>query len=416
MNILTLTPQLPYPPRQGTTIRNYNLIRLLARTHEVDLFSFLAPGERFEPENRLAALCGRVVTTPQPQRGAGRRLLDTFASPRPDMALRLSSPQAHAALAALLEQREYDLIQVEGIEMAAYGLAAAERQPGARLIFDDHNAEYLLQKRSALVDLANPLRWPAAGYSLVQWRKLLGYEQMVCSRADAIVAVSEPDRSALVQLVPDRLIDVVPNGIDLAAYTDVASPAADANAPRLVFTGKMDYRPNVDAILWFGKEVLPLIQQAQPQVCLQVVGMNPHRRLLALAGQPGIEITGAVPDVQPFIDGANVYVAPLRVGGGTRFKILEALASVRPIVATSLAVEGLGVQDNRELLIADEPDAFAQAVLRILEDQRAGGALTEELTAAGRSFVETHFDWEQIVPRLERVYQAALRSRTLVQQ
>lgn len=416
MNILILTPQLPYPPRQGTTIRNYNLIRLLARSHDIDLFTFLAPGERFDGDNRLADICRQVVTAAQPARTTGQRIVDTFTSSRPDMGLRLSSPEAHAALAQLLARQEYDLIQVEGIEMAAYGLAAAERQPQARLIFDDHNAEYLLQKRSALVDLTNPLRWPAAGYSLIQWSKLIHYERMVCSEADAIVAVSEPDRSALVQLVPDRLIDVVPNGIDLAAYADPAPARPAATVPRLVFTGKMDYRPNVDAVLWFAQEVLPLLRQKQPAVCLQVVGMNPHRRLLGLTQEAGIELTGAVADVQPFIDAANVYVAPLRVGGGTRFKILEALASARPIVATSLAVEGLGVQNGRELLIGDEPESFAEAVLRILDDQASGGALSDELTVAGRHFVESHFDWEQIVPRLERVYQAALRSRPLLQQ
>ena len=413
MKILFLTPQLPYPPRQGTTIRNYNLIRLLARQHQIDLFSFLAPGEQFSADNHLATLCRRVVTAPQPVRSLARRALDTLTASRPDMGLRLESQEAYSRLYALLDGESYDLVQAEGIEMAAYGLAAAESQPKARLIFDDHNAEYLLQKRSALVDLGNPLRWPAACYSLIQWNKLHRYEQMICSRSDAVVAVSEPDRSALVQLVPDRLVDVVANGIDLAEYPYPPAAPSFHQPPTLIFTGKMDYRPNVDAILWFAQEVLPLIQMQKSDVRLQVVGMNPHRRLSSLARLPGVEITGAVEDVRPYVYGAAVYVVPLRVGGGTRFKVLEALASGKPIVSTSLGVEGLGLQDGRELLIADEPQTFADAVLRLLADQAGDGDLCAGLTGAGRRFVVSHFAWEQIVPRLERVYQAALRQEPL---
>lgn len=413
MKILFLTPQLPYPPRQGTTIRNYNLIRLLAHRHTIDLFTFLAPGEGLEDDNRLHSLCRRIVTVAQPHRSSLRRAVDTLTTARPDMGLRLQSVDAFARLDELLAQEGYDLVQAEGIEMAAYGLHAADCQPQARLIFDDHNAEYLLQKRSALVDLRNPLRWPAACYSLIQWSKLHRFEQMICSRSDAVVAVSEPDRSALVQLVPDRLIDVVPNGIDLDEYPYQNGAGADAKAPVLVFTGKMDYRPNVDAILWFVAEVLPLIQARRPGVRLQVIGMNPHRRLAALAALPGVEITGAVPDVRPYVYNAAVYVVPLRVGGGTRFKVLEALASGKPMVSTSLGVEGLGVQNGRELLIADDAGAFADGVVQLLHDQQQGGALSGGLAAAGRRFVESHFTWEQIAPRLERVYQAALRQEPL---
>ncbi len=408
MKILFLTPQLPYPPRQGTTIRNYNLIRLLAPQHIIDLFTFLSPGEQLRPDNQLFSLCRQIVSAAQPARSLARRALDTLSAARPDMGLRLESEEAYSRLYTLLDGESYDLVQAEGIEMAAYGLAAAESQAGARLIFDDHNAEYLLQKRSALVDLGNPLRWPAACYSLVQWQKLRRYEQMICSRSAAVLAVSEPDRSALVQLVPDRLIDVVPNGIDLDEYPYPPAAPPLHQPPTLVFTGKMDYRPNVDAILWFAQAVLPLIQMQKPDVRLQVVGMNPHRRLASLAQLPGIEITGAVEDVRPYVYGAAVYVVPLRVGGGTRFKVLEALASGLPLVSTGLGVEGLGLQDGRELLIADDAQAFAGAVLRLLADQADGGVYCAGLRAAGRRFVESHFAWEQIVPRLERVYQAVL--------
>lgn len=420
MKILLLTPQLPYPPRQGTTIRNFNLLRLLARRHTVDLFTFLAPGEALTHESPLHQLCRRMVCVEQPPRPTWRRAQETLLSPLPDMALRLASRAAASQLTALVqaaaaEGAPYHLVQAEGIEMARYGLQAvalsrtllgrdglAGRAP--RFVFDDHNVEYLLQKRAAEVDARTPARWPAALYSQIQWRKLRRYERRLCQQADLVLAVSQQDGTLLARLSPGANVQVIPNAVDVEALARL--PRAPVWPPRLLFTGKMDYRPNVDAALWFGQEVLPRIQelaQAQglPPAHFQIVGQRPHARLQVLAARPDIEITGAVPAIEPYMQAAAVYVVPLRVGGGTRFKVLEALASATPTVSTSLGVEGLGVQHGRELLIADEPEAFAQTVVRLLQDAQAGGSLGHRLGAAGRAFVAAHYSWEQIAPKLE---------------
>jgi glycosyltransferase involved in cell wall biosynthesis len=267
------------------------------------------------------------------------------------------------------------------------------------IVFDDHNCEYLLQQRTFLTDLYSPARWPAAAYSYLQWQRLSRYEAEVCRRADRVLAVSKADASALRGLIPNLGVTVVPNGIDTQAYQPAAAGASDQEAT-LIFTGTMDFRPNVDAVLWFAREVLPGIESEVPDVQFIVVGQRPHRRLNPLRRHPSIVITGWVEDVRPYFRDATIYVAPLRMGGGTRLKLLEAMAMGTPIVATSLGAEGYPVQTGRELILADTPAAFAEAVVSLLkaEDRRA------ELTEAARTFVEERYDWSAIVPQVEEAY------------
>jgi len=406
MNVLFFTPQLPYPPHQGTTIRNFNLIVHLARHHTIDLVSFLAPGQQLTADNPLHRYCAQILTAPQPIRSLPARAKAALSSPLPDMALRLESAAMHTLVDQL--DRRYDLIQVEGIEMAQYGLQARKQGTLAthtpRLFFDDHNCEYLLQKRNALTDLQRPPRWIAALYSLLQWGKLRRYEASICQQADRVTAVSEPDKHALETLVRGLTVSVIANGITPADYTPI--PRADdqpARAERrnLLFTGKMDYRPNIDAALWFGEKVLPLIQQQEPTVHFQIVGMNPHPRLDPLRSNPSIEITGAVEQISPYLASAAVYVVPLRVGGGTRFKVLEAMAQALPMVSTPLGVEGIGVTDGQELRLGATPEAFAAAVLALLTDRQQGAALGRR----ARDFVEREYSWDVIMPRMEALYQ-----------
>lgn len=414
MKILFLTPQLPHPPHQGTTIRNFNLIRHLAPRHTIDLVSFLAPGQSVASSTPLQKHCRQIVTISQPERSTARRLQDMLTTNLPDMALRLESAAMRGAVGQLgntYGQLDYDIVQIEGIEMAQYGLQVFDEQSLAKrpqLVFDDHNCEYLLQKRNALTDLRSPStlgRWLAGGYSLIQWGKLRAYEAAICRRADVVLAVSEPDQRALEALVPGIDVTVIPNGINPADYQPSTATLPRTDAINLLFTGKMDYRPNIDAALWFGEQVFPLIQAEEPRARFQIVGMNPHPRLDRLRKNPAIVITGAVESIPPYLADAAVYAVPLRVGGGTRFKVLEAMAQGLPLVSTTLGVEGLGVTDGRELLMADTPEMFASAVLRVVTDRQAEGTLTTALGNRARTFVSTHYSWEQIVPQLELAYQ-----------
>jgi len=396
MRILFLTPQLPYPPRQGTAIRNYHLMAGLAARHEIALLSFIEPDQSLAAAEPLRALCCRLEAIPTPLRRLSDRLRGLILSSQPDMALRLASPVFTARLAAWLETERFDVVQIEGIEMAPYldTVASAPGQP--LIVYDDHNAEYVLQERAFRSDLRQPSRAHAAAYSFVQWRRLRRYEAAICRRADRVVACSAADATALQRIVPGLLVHVVPNGVDTATYQPQPVPPVAS----LVFTGKMDFRPNVDAALWLVGDILPRIRQAWPEVTLALVGQRPGPAVARLAREPGVTVTGRVDDVRPYIAGAAVYVAPLRMGGGTRLKLLEAMAMGAAIVSTRLGAEGLPVEAGRHLLLADDAADFANAVLSLLSDPAQRSALGRE----AHRLAEAEFDWSRIVPRLEAVY------------
>jgi glycosyltransferase involved in cell wall biosynthesis len=419
--LLFLTPQVPYPPHQGTTIRNYNLLANLAGDYEIHLLCFQGSTDNPPGNSPLPRLCSVVesVVAPAP-RSLLNRAVKTLSSPLPDMGLRLASETFQARLGMLLERYRYDVVQIEGIELASYGLwlvqhplwrnaQQKENLPTIpigrpRLVFDDHNAEYVLQQRAWETDRLKPSRWHAAAYSLVQQEKLRRYERQICQHADRVIAVSEADRDALLRLDPKLDITVIPNGVDLgyyAAYSRAGDPQAPDYGPNaLVFTGKMDFRPNVDAVTWFAHEILPLVRQQIGDARFIIVGKEPHQRVQALAGLDGVTVTGFVPDIRAHIGAAAVYVAPLRIGGGTRLKVLEALAMHSPMVSTRLGCEGFPLQDGAEVLFADDAAAFAQSVVALLQDP----ARRERLGEAGQRFVEATYGWPAIVPELKAVY------------
>jgi glycosyltransferase involved in cell wall biosynthesis len=375
------------------------MISALARRHAVTILSFHdAAGVPSLPPD-FGDLSLNVVPEPPP-RPLSRRLRDLLFSRQPDMALRLESPLFRQRLAERLAAQPFDAVHIEGIEMAPFLDVLGQARPRPLILFDDFNCEFLLQKRAFLTDLRYPARWHGALYSLVQWRRLRRYEAEICRRADWVVAVSEADALALRALVPGLRLTVVPNGVDVSAYDPQIPPAPGMAENALVFTGKMDFRPNVDAVLWFAEEVLPRIQAQAPDVRFWVVGQRPHRRLEVLRGNPAITLTGYVEDTRPYIAGATVYVAPLRIGGGTRLKLLEAMAMERAVVATRLGAEGYEVQDGRELLLADDAETFAAAVVSLLKDPARRAAIGR----AARRFVESYYDWSVLAPRVEALY------------
>jgi glycosyltransferase involved in cell wall biosynthesis len=406
VRLLLLTPQLPYPPHtgttKGTTLRNYGLLDGLSARHEVHLLSFASPDDDLAMAGTLRTACASIATVLEPERDVRERIWAALTSRQPDLAHRLASPAFRQALQTALDGSHFDVVQFEGLEMAPYLEQVLEhvkrvaRSP--RLVLDEHNAEYVLQRRVFEIDLGVPRRWPSALYSLVQWRRLKRYESWACRHVDAVVAVSDVDAATLRQIAPGREVYVVPNGLDVESYA--RSTQSEVLPPQsLIFTGTMDYRPNVDAVLWFAQHVYPLVRQRVPDVCFYVVGRHPHTRLDPLRELPGIAITGGVPDTRPYIRAASAYVIPLLSGGGTRFKVLEAMAMQCPIVSTSMGCDGFPVVSGRDVLLANEPEAFAAKVVELLQDESQRRALGE----AGLAFAR-RYDWSALVPLLEDVY------------
>jgi sugar transferase (PEP-CTERM/EpsH1 system associated) len=402
MKILFLTPQMPYPPRQGAAIRNWHLLSRLAAHHEVSLLTFGSHPDVPEP---VAAACRRVEVVPLPPRRLRDRLHTLLATPLPDLARRLWSPTLHARFQTMLAADSYDWVQVEGLEMAPYaqaGPVSGPRRPRPRRLLDEHNAEYVLQQRAFQTDISRPPTWISAVYSLVQTNRLRGYERAACQAADQVVAVSDADRAALLALDPGLSVAVVPNGVDLYEWR-VGAAGQDADAARLravgplvVFDGSMDFRPNVDAVVWFVHEVWPRVRAVAPLAQFAIVGRNPTRRVRALQAERGVVVTGTVPDTRPWVAAASVYVVPMRIGGGVRLKVLQALAMERALVSTTLGCEGVAVTHGVNVRLADDPVLFAQAVTELLQDEGSRHAL-------GRAarHLAAEYAWEQITPRLE---------------
>jgi sugar transferase (PEP-CTERM/EpsH1 system associated) len=402
--ILFLTPHLPYPPNRGTALRNFGLIEgLAARGHSIGLASFIEPGQPPLASTPLPDLCETALAVPAPIRTTSQRLRDLLAR-HADMARRLWSEEFADTLRGILEGETFEVVQVEGIEMAPYLPIAQQMAPGALLVYDAHNAEYALQGRIATQDSRTPRRWPHATYSLLQTARLRRFEASTCRAVGHVFACSQADADKLGLLRHETPTTVIPNAIEVALYQEADLPPVSLPHPALVFTGKMDFRPNVDAALWFSETILPRVQEAVPAAHFAIVGMNPHPRLDPLRRRPGITITGEVPDIRPYIREADLYITPLRMGSGTRFKLLEAMAMGKAIVSTRIGAEGIPVEDGRHLLLADEPESFARAVVDLLEDAPRREAFGEQ----GAMLVAEHFDWPGIIPRVEAAYRQGL--------
>lgn len=402
--ILLLTPQLPYPPQQGTSLRNWHILRGLAEHHSVSLLSFLEPGQSVQ--SPLSDLCPLLKTVPVPApRGKLKRGWQLLVNGRPDLALRLHSRPFANALRDLLRQERFDVVQVEGLELA-WTIQIIRRECQSKIVFDAHNAETQLQRRAAWVDVGNPRRWLPALYSLLQVRKLTRFERWACEQAAAVTAVSDTDRHHLQALVPNLPVTVIPNCIDVQSYHEKSGFSENpdfSTTSDVLFTGKMDYRPNSDAIRWFAEEVWPLVRAERPSATFTIVGQKPKPELQALHGQNGITITGFVESIQPYLAGGAVYVAPFRVGSGTRLKLIEAMAAGKAIVSTPIGAEGFEVQDGQEMVLRETAEEFAAVVLHLLNYPME----RERLGHNAQQFAQA-YDWRNVVPQFNTVYQAIL--------
>jgi len=376
------------PPDSGGRIRSYNILRQLATHHSVTLFSF--HDARIDQEQRaLSSVFDRVVSVPLalPEKRSWAEFVDYGAgvfSREPYNIAKYCRPQVRKELADLLRRESYDVLVCDFL-MAA-GVIPWEA-PVPKVLFA-HNVEAAIWRHHYRVT-RNPL-WKALAWR--EMRRMEGVEYRCLRAADHVLAVSENDCRVFSHFVEPGKLTVVPTGVDADYFQPAAatqrSPGEDSST--LVFIGSMDWLPNEDAIFYFTQEVLPLVRREFPAVSLYVVGRNPSQRLQSLAAQTdNLQVTGRVPDVRPFLARASVVVVPLRIGGGTRVKIFEAMAMAKAIVSTSLGAEGLPVQHGENILLADKPAEFAEAVCSLLRDILR----RQQLGAAARQLVQQNYSW-----------------------
>jgi sugar transferase (PEP-CTERM/EpsH1 system associated) len=395
LRILYVTYGLPYPPDSGARLRDFNLLRQVARRYAVFVLSLLESPAEVEHVPGLRPYCEAVeVVVPRP-RSAGAQLtavLRAFLAARPLATAPFFHDELACRLRRLVVNRAIDVVQIEHSILAPY-VEAVPRGGGCKTILSLHNLG--VQQYRSMLQMS--VSWPERLLYLLKWLAMLRWEARLAERFDHCLLVSPEERRHLQASRPDVPLTVIENGVDTTRYQPLAEPPCGND---LLFLGTLGYRPNADAVLHFCDAILPRIRSRVPDARLVVVGNTHGARLDRLAGRPGVVITGKVPDVLPYYRGARLCVVPLRAGGGTRLKILEAMALGRPVVSTRLGCAGLEAADERHLLIGDAPGDFADRVLRLLGNQELRGRLARQ----ARQLVETRYDWSIIGSKLLEVY------------
>jgi polysaccharide biosynthesis protein PslH len=376
-----------HPVDKGGKIRTYEMLRQIAKSHHV---SYLALND--DPTNRDAIAkaseyCARLEVIPfaPPRRGTLGYLVDVLRSlfsPLPYAISRYRSVLYRDAIRELVHADAFDLI------ISDFLVPMANLPPalGAPVVLFQHNVEAEIWRRHA--EVASTL--PSRLFYARQFSRMQAFEQQQCQRAARVIAVSEHDAAIFRDRYGVADVQSVDTGVDVDFFWP--QPLAKGDRPTLVFTGSMDWMPNDDGVLWFLEEVFPQIRRVIPDVQCAIVGRSPSDRVKALATRFGVEVSGRVPDVRPYLARAHVAIVPLRVGGGTRLKIFEAMAMNLPVVSTTIGAEGLPVQDGVHLCVADTAADFARACAELLGDPETAGAMGETAGA----LVRQEFSWEKI--------------------
>lgn len=397
MRILWLKSDLLLPLDKGGKLRTWHLMRHLARRHEITYLAFKEPGQPAANVDGMREVAARVetVTRAEPPKGSLAFYADAamhLVDPLPYAVGKYRSRAFKARLRALLDTNLFDLVVCDFLFPA---VNLPRRLPCPAVIFT-HNVESEIWRRHAETKSGTIAR---ALYG-VQYRRMLRYEGRTLKRFDGVLAVSEADAKTFAALYPDAIrqpVHVVPTGVDTEYFAPDDSQSAVSN-PQLIFTGSMDWLPNEDAMQYFCREILPIIRADEPDVRLSIVGRAPTPAVRRLAEEQGIHVTGRVDDVRPYMNEAAVYVVPLRIGGGTRLKIFEAMSMGKAVVSTTVGAEGLPVTDGEHLLLGDEPRAFARAVVDLLRDT----SRRARLEAAARALVVERYDWSAVAGALEQ--------------
>jgi glycosyltransferase involved in cell wall biosynthesis len=376
-------------PTWGAGTRIYQLARHLSSDHEVTLLSYAEPSEgpKVAP---LRDFCREVRLVPTRPDGPiirrGRQLRWT-ASRIPFHAREFYGAPMQAALDSLLAEQRFDIVQIELLQMTCFRL-----RTDAKLVLDEHNVEYELLRRMNQGERSAIRR---AHHSLEE-RKVRGFERRCWGRVDGVAVTSRREELIVRQDAPTTPTAVVPNCVDLEYF----SSGGDEGEPgEIVFTGLLTYRPNLDAAYHLVDDIMPRIRARHPGAALTIVGAGRASDLDDLR-RPGVTVTGWVTDVRPYFRRASVLVAPLRIGSGTRLKVVEGLAMAKPMVSTTVGCEGIDVRSGEHLLVADSPDDFADAVTLLLRDR----ALGRRLGDAGHRLARNHYSWRSAAEQLTGLY------------
>ncbi len=397
MKILFLSPTVPFPLTDGGRIRVFNLLKQIATKNDVTLLALETQPTDTGAVAELQQLdiqVHLVRNTPTLPRVSFGTLVTALRKRQPITVARYARPAYRQKFRELIATENYDLVHYEMFHTAQF--RADTDLPG---VLSQQNVDSAIWRR-----LCDETTHPF--YKLAYWTQQLAfqrYERVLSPKFDAVTCTSDIDAAVFQRHCPEDTITIIPNGVDVAHY----QPDFTSEAPaHLIYIGSMDWYPNEDAVAFFADEVFPRIQEKVPDVQFSIVGGNPSARVQKLAERDGVIVTGRVPEIKPYFAEATVFVVPLRIGSGTRLKILEALAMGKAVVSTSVGAEGLALKDGEEIFIADEPTTFADAVIRLLTDT----TLRRRTGENGRARVEQDYDWRRIGEKLHHLYESLINT------
>lgn len=392
MNLLVVSPYLPQPS-SGASTRNYHILKALARQHTVSLLALATPTEmNAYNEGQFQVDHLQHVQLLPYQLPSAKRLQQMKAILRgKSFWLNLFIvPSMQIALDAELRRNSYDAILFETVLLAGYRVPSH-----INVIIDQHNIEHELLQRTYRQEKLSLRKW----YSWQESRLLKPGELERCRQANLVLVTSEREQLHLQRMLPGQVIEVVPNGVDIDMFS---RHQLAEQTHQIIFTGAMDYHPNIQAVLFFAQQCWPKLRAQIPDATWLIVGRNPPPEVQQLGALEGVTVTGSVPDVRPYMETAAVAIAPLQVGSGTRLKILEALSMQKAVVTTTIGCEGLAVESGKHLLIADQPDMFVQAIITLFHSPETRA----KYGRAGRTLVENEYSWEYCGTRLLHALEA----------
>jgi sugar transferase (PEP-CTERM/EpsH1 system associated) len=400
VRILYLAPFLPHPPDKGERIRAFQHVQHLAREHEIHLVCLSRGVPRAEDLSKLETLCASVRTFEEHRALSRLRAGLAFIAGASFSIAALRSPRLERAIASDLRSGRYDLVLVFSSIMAD----SVRGVSGAPRVVDFVELDSELWR-----SIARRRRFPTRWVYRQEANRLARHELQIYGDSALSLFVSDVEADLLRERRSGGTIAVIPNGVDLEYFTPRAEPPD--RSPLAVFTGTMDYEPNIDAMRYFCRDILPRIRSRIPDFTFRIVGRRPARSVRRLGRRPEVTVTGEVPDVRPHLNEARVAVAPLRLGRGVQNKVLEAMASGVPVVGTTLALQGLAAKDVRGFRVADRPDTFASEILALVSDR----AWARRCSLEARQFVERHHRWDDHNRTLSRLLEASALRPTVAE-
>ena len=404
MRILWVKTELLHPVDKGGKIRTYNMLKELRREHDITYLTLDDGSTDQEARERAMEYCQELTCIPYRQQdkfsvGFYAELGLNLLSQLPYAIKKYQSNGMRDSITAHLSSNRFDVVVCDFLAPA---INVPKTLPCPSVLFQ-HNVEAMIWKQHYEVQ-----QHPAKkAYLYRQWRKMQRFEQKMCRRFDCVVTVSREDSEAIQKEYGVAQVFDVPTGVDTEFFKPTGEVQRDPC--NLVFTGSMDWLPNEDAIHYFTERIMPQVKRAVPKLTLTVVGRNPFPGLVELSKRdPSIVVTGRVDDVRPYMERATAYVVPLRIGGGTRLKIYEAMAMEKPIVSTTIGAEGLPLRDGDHLLLADTAEAFAESIVRVLSDE----TLAKRLGQRAASEVREKFGWPNVARSFAAICENAANQKS----